>query len=306
MHLIATSLTLPCFLLGLISATQADTFGSGEQTFEIDFVTIGNPGNTGDNSLTRGSVEYSYRISKFEISEDMIDKANVQTFLEGDALAITKHSRGPNKPATGVSWYEAARFINWLNESTGSRPAYKFDDNNELEFWSPSEVGYNPLNRKRNSLARYVLPDDQEWYKAAYYDPNRDEYFNWPTGSDTTPTAVAGGIEAGTAVYTNFSSVRLAGPADVNFAGGLSPYGTMAQAGNVSEWTESQVGGFRGGSWSTFIGPSSSPGGSTSPVGEFNDLGFRVVSVPEPASITCLSIVCSILLVTNRYSVKNC
>ena len=53
---------------------------------------------------------YTYRIGKFEISEQMIDKANA---LGG--LGITKDTRGPDFPATSVTWYEAARFVNWLN-----------------------------------------------------------------------------------------------------------------------------------------------------------------------------------------------
>ena len=39
------SLTLCC-----ASTTYADTFGSGVNTFGIEFVTIGNPGNTADTT----------------------------------------------------------------------------------------------------------------------------------------------------------------------------------------------------------------------------------------------------------------
>ena len=64
---------------------------------------------------------YSYRMGKFEISEQMIDKANAE-----GGLGITKDTRGLNKPATSVSWNEAATFVNWLNTSTLHTPAYKF------------------------------------------------------------------------------------------------------------------------------------------------------------------------------------
>jgi hypothetical protein len=57
-----------------------DTFGSGANTFHIEFVTIGNPGNAADdvsaNPDFAGSVSYTYRIGKFEVSRDMVDKAN--------------------------------------------------------------------------------------------------------------------------------------------------------------------------------------------------------------------------------------
>src|SRR3954452_9182524 len=56
---------------------SADTFGSGANSFNIDFVTIGNPGNAPDaNPNPAGAVDYTYRIGKYEVSEQMIDKAN--------------------------------------------------------------------------------------------------------------------------------------------------------------------------------------------------------------------------------------
>jgi hypothetical protein len=142
-------------LLTMLTAkcAMADTFGSGVNTFSVDFVTIGNPGNyadtTGDPSPA-GAVPYEYRIGKYEISEQMISKANA---LGG--LGITIDSRGPNKPATSVSWFEAAKFVNWLNTSAGYPAAYKFGPRgiSAFEVWTPSDPGYNPSNLYRNTLA---------------------------------------------------------------------------------------------------------------------------------------------------------
>ena len=208
-------------------------------TFDIEFVTIGNPGNAADttgNPNPAGSVPYTYRMGKFEISEQMIDKANA---LGG--LGITKDTRGPDKPATSVSWNEAARFVNWLNTSTGSTPAYKFaiqpgevgySANANIELWTISDAGYNPNNLYRNSLARYFLPSVDEWYKAAYYDPTSGVYYNYPTGSDSVPD----GIDF--AGDPNFDAVFFDGgsnpePNDITNVGVLSPYGTVGQGGNV-------------------------------------------------------------------------
>jgi hypothetical protein len=133
---------------------RADTFGSGANSFEIDFVSIGNPGNPPDaNPNPAGAVPYSYRIGKYEVSEQMIDKANA---LGG--LGITKDTRGPDYPATSVTWFEAARFVNWLNTSTGSVPAYKFDSGGTFQLWQPSDAGYDSTNLYRNKLATYFLP----------------------------------------------------------------------------------------------------------------------------------------------------
>ena len=176
---------------------------------------------------------YAYRIGKYEISEQMIDKANA---LGG--LGITKDMRGADKPATSVSWFEAAQFVNWINTSTGHTPAYKFDGAGNFHLWAPGDSGYDASNLFRNSLAKYFLPSANQWYKAAYYDPVAGLYWNYPTGSNAPPTPVANGTSPGTAVVMQDPAV---GPADIFQAGGLSPYGTMAQGGNVNEWEETAL-----------------------------------------------------------------
>ena len=297
---------------------MGDTFGSGANTFDVEFVRIGNPGNAADdvsaNPDFAGSVPYTYRIGKFEISEQMIDKANVE-----GGLGITKDTRGPDKPATSVSWNEAARFVNWLNTSTGSTPAYKFalqpgeagySANAFIQLWTISEAGYDPNNLYRNRLAKYFLPSVHEWYKAAYYDPSSSIYFDFPTGSDSAPTAVASGTVAGTAVYGQTFAFAT-GPADITLAGGLSPYGTMGQGGNVYEWEEtdfdlvngssSSSRGFRGGFWLygvTHFPLSSSVRSGTSPSNMFDSVGFRVASIPEPSTIVLFGL--GVLLLGRR------
>jgi formylglycine-generating enzyme required for sulfatase activity len=216
-------------------SAAGDIFGSGANTFEIPFVTIGNPGNPADTTDVpnpTGSVPYSYRIGKYEVPEEAVRKANALSAEAGDPLELTLDARGPNKPATSLSWFEAARFVNWLNTSTGHTPAYKFDDAGNFQLWEPGDAGYNPANLFRDSLARYFLPSADEWYKAAFYDPAMGGYWDYPTGSNDPPTSVPFGTAPGTAVWNRpFEQ----GPADVNLAGGLSPYGTMGQAGNVGE-----------------------------------------------------------------------
>jgi formylglycine-generating enzyme len=275
------------------AGVRADTFGNGTNSFEIAFVTIGNPGNAPDttgNPNPAGSVSYGYRMGKFEISEQMIDKANS---LGG--LGIVKHfTHGADKPANGVSWNEAARFVNWLNTSTGSPPAYKFavqagqggyDANSNIELWDSGDTGFNAANPYRNSLARYFLPSIDEWYKSAYFDPVNNAYFDFPTGSNSTPSSTASGTNLGTAVFNGQM-----GPADVMLAGGLSPYGTMGQGGNAYELEEteydtvnnssSSLRGVRGGYWgSDSLTLSSSNRFSIFPTSTYDSIGFRVASL---------------------------
>ena len=308
------------FLLGLVvavvfsSPAQADTFGSGDNTFEIEFVTIGDPGNAADTTgdpNPAGAVAYTYRMGKYEISEAMIDAANAIAADAGEPLGISHDNRGPNKPATRVSWFEAAEFVNWLNTSKGSTPAYKFDDQGDFQLWEPTDEGYDPDNLFRNTEAHYFLPSADEWYKAAFYDPVTDQYFDFPNGSDTAPIPTAGGTDPNTAVYNS------GGPADIFQSGGTSPSGTVAQSGNVWEWDETAVDlvnddplanrGFRGFAW---FSVSNEPSGLSSsfrhdiqlPSASVGDLGFRIASIfiPEPATVWLAAVGCSALLLRMR------
>jgi len=287
-----------CFASTFTSAAQADPFGSGTNAFDIEFVTIGNPGNADDttgNPNPAGKVDTTYRIGQFEISEDMIDKANT---LGG--LGITHNNRGANKPATSISWFEAARFVNWLNTDSGSTPAYKFDSGGNFQLWQSGDAGYNPNNLYRNSQAQYFLPSVDEWYKAAYYDPIADVYYDYPTGSDSIPDGIdfpsSTTFDAFEAVFVDGENGANSGPNDITNVGLLSPYGTAGQGGNVGEWEEtdfdlvndsnSSVRGIRGGSWATVsVGLVASFRNQRLPMDGGTSLGFRVASIPEPSTL---------------------
>jgi sulfatase modifying factor 1 len=277
------------------------SFGTGANQFNMEFVTIGNPGNAADTTGTpnpAGAVGYTYGIGKFEVSEDMINKFNAS-----QSLQISTDNRGLNKPATDVSWTQAARFVNWLNTSTGGSAAYKFADGNSfthMTAWTASDtLDYDPANPFRSKRAIYVLPSTHEWYKAAYYNPTDSTYYDFANGKNVAPLSVASGTSDNTAVY---SQAWGAGPADVDKAGGLSPYGVMGLSGNVSEWEEDSrffdydtlsFRGIRGGNWRSAANDLRSTfRDADSRAGEDSTVGFRVVTlstgggeVPEPTSM---------------------
>jgi sulfatase modifying factor 1 len=287
------TLILPYLLLHpLLSA-------AGFPGFSMDFVIIGNPGNAADAETEYGAVGRDYRIGKWEVSRRMIDAYNTNS--GGPAINMADMTafggNGTNRPATGVSWNESARFVNWLNTSQGYSPAYKFATggaNDDISLWLPEDPGYNPENPFRNSKASYFLPSEDEWYKAAYYDPDANTgqgaYWDYATGSDSEPTAVTEGTASGTAVFGQAFS---AGPADISNAGGLSPYGTMAQSGNVWEWGESgfmhpndsagESRAMRGGSW-YFLSDNQSSSDRSDLAPSVRDplLGFRIGSEMPP------------------------
>jgi formylglycine-generating enzyme required for sulfatase activity len=256
----------------LVVTTTAPTppvttaFGTGTNQFTIDFVGIGNPGNPND-ATGYGGVSYSYRIGKYTISQNQVDAATRSGLQNVTAGAMTG-----DQPAANISWYEAAAYVNWLNTSKGYAPAYNLTYNNgswSMALWPTTPDGNGNVawtsggtNLYRNANCVYFLPSENEWYKAAYYDPAKNGgsggYWLYPTGSDNAPSPVASGTAAGTAVYNQPGN----GPASVFQAGGLSPYGTMGQGGNVFQWEESawdgnndvsqEFRGIRGGGWNDY------------------------------------------------------
>jgi sulfatase modifying factor 1 len=201
-------------------------------------VTIGNPGNP-NNRNGCGRVPYVYQMGIYDISQNQINaaaNAGLPGMPTGDWTG--------DQPATSITWYQAAAFVNWLNTSEGYAPAYNlsYDENNgySMALWPTNQAWTNGgTNLYRSANCRYFLPSANEWYKAAYYDPSRNRgkggYWLYPTGRDSAPRAVASGTAANTVVY-NQSEAQ--GPASVYEAGGLSPYGTMGQGGNICKWME--------------------------------------------------------------------
>jgi formylglycine-generating enzyme required for sulfatase activity len=227
-----------------------------------------------------------------DVSETMLDDAAA---LSGTNLGGGAWSG--SQPAANVTWYEAAAFVNWLNTSQGYTAAYNLTYSGNtpigITLWTGANIwtlgGSDPF---RNANAHYFLPSENEWYKAAYYSPG-GVYYQYADGSNTAPTAVASGTAAGTAVYNGVASQ----PAAVDQSGGLSPYGTQGQTGNVWQWAEtdysdptnSSDGGrvIRGGYW--FGDPSNVASSGRYyfelPTVTGFPIGFRVASVPEPNSL---------------------
>jgi hypothetical protein len=236
----------------------------------------------------------------YEISQDAIDKATASGMANVTAGAWTG-----NQPAANISWYAAAAFVNFLNTNSGKTAAYDLTFSSgswSMALWS-SEQAWKAggTNLYRNKDAYYFLPSENEWYKAAYYNAAGMNYFRWSTASSSVPTAVASGTNAGTAVYKSLAIV----PAIVSSAGGLSPYGTMGQGGNVVEWNETAQTGlnlsssasrvYRGGHWNSIERPIGNfYRADTIPAMYRDSTGFRVASVasspPAPTTNVILTV----------------
>jgi len=304
------SRTLCGFFIGWIMLAelnaQTQSFGSGSNLLHIDFVTVGNPGNPADavlridppySSQAFGRVDYIYNISKYEISKDMIDKANINGSL---GITYSNLSTQPSHAASNISWFEAAKFVNWLNTSKGYQPAYNFISNSYFGLWDVNKA-VSTNNRYRHKNAYYFLPSVDEYYKAAFYDASINYYWRYSNRMDgdyswTAPTPVPYGTAQNTLVYDQpFPWEGGISIPDIYNEGGLSYYGTMGQSGGVSEWLETSADNVNdninenkkvaGGNWLTdYFNLGKDNMISQYPSLESSDIGFRVASIPEPST----------------------
>jgi formylglycine-generating enzyme len=159
----------------------------------------------------------------------------------------------------------------------------------------------------RDPNAKYFIPNLNEWYKAAYYDPNKlgpgqPGYWIYPTRHDDAPINFLDPAGTNNAnffddVGTGTGGLTIGGMYYRTEVGGFvsspSAYGTCDQGGNVSQWNETSFGGdtrrgSRGGGFPGDFGYLSKwIGGSNYPTAERDAGGFRVASsiVPEPGTL---------------------
>lgn len=99
------------FIICSVASAQlmTETFGTGANQFSIDFVQIGNPGNSPDTTgrpNPTGSVAYTYNLGRYEVHRDAITKANVSGSLGIDMQDMNGYGgNGLNRPATETSDY---------------------------------------------------------------------------------------------------------------------------------------------------------------------------------------------------------
>jgi hypothetical protein len=208
-----------------------------------------------------------------------------------------------DKPVNFVGWYDAIRFANWLHNGQGSGDT----ETGAYTLGTLDAVG-EPLNGAgitRNAGATWFLTSEDEWYKAAYYDPTLSggsgDYWDYATQSNSAPTVATAnsvgdisnpGVNVANynqgadwnSVDGNLTTVGSAGPLSESY------YGTSDQSGNVWEWNEAIISGssrgLRGGGLSNiFGGLLASVREDEFPTAELANMGFRVATVPEPATL---------------------
>lgn len=114
---------------------------------------------------------------------------------------------------------------------------------------------------------RYWIPNKNEWYKAAYYNPVSETYYTYATQNNVQPDAATSdsngdGICASSGNCINFASAAIwneltGNVSTVGTNGDASYYGTYDQNGNVCEWIDDEASirykPYAGGSWASSI-----------------------------------------------------
>ena len=102
------------------------------------------------------------------------------------------NANSANLPVTYVSWGDAARFANWMqnNQPTGAQGPLTTETGAYALNGAVTDAALNAVTR--SLTAAIVIPSEDEWYKAAYYDAT-SSYYNYPTSSNTVPTSALPG-----------------------------------------------------------------------------------------------------------------
>jgi formylglycine-generating enzyme required for sulfatase activity len=299
----------------------------------IDSVLVGNINNANDAATgsVYGAVAYAYQIAKNETTisqyaEFLNAVAKTDTYSLYNTSMTTSYINGiarsgssgsftysvnpgsANKPITYVSWFDAARFTNWLHNGQpgGAQDAASTEDGAYTLLGAMSGV------IAKNGGAKAWIPSESEWYKAAYYDPNMGGagvggYWLHANQSNTMTSNTAGA--AGAANHYDGDYVGYPGAVltevGAYWMNSDSAYGTNDQAGNVWEWNDAVISGssrgLRGGSWSfgaSFLASSYRDGNG--PSNEYYFIGFRVASVPEPTSLVLTMLAGSVMLARRK------
>ena len=124
-----------------------------------------------------------------------------------------------DRPVVGVTWFDAARFINWLGNGQG---------NGSMETGAYTLNGATSGNAvAKNSTATVYIPSEDEWYKAAYYNAANSTYSLYPNGQNSITTGDA-----------NYDGIVGHTTAVGTYSGDASSYGTFDQGGNAWEWND--------------------------------------------------------------------
>ena len=96
---------------------------SAAASVTIDYVSVGNPGNAADPATGSlyGAVDHAYQIGKYEVTNAQYGEfLNAKGQSNANDIYNTVTTALANHPVVYVSWYDAARFANWMMNGQGN------------------------------------------------------------------------------------------------------------------------------------------------------------------------------------------
>jgi formylglycine-generating enzyme required for sulfatase activity len=304
-----------------LAALACLPFGSIASAEAIQWVTVGDPGNTADTTGApnpAGAVLTSFQIMKYEFTNQQyadflnsvaatdtysLYSARMGSFASGGitqsgSSGSYTYAVKPNmgdKPVNFVSWFDAARVSNWLMNGASSSSS---TETGAYTLVGGQTTGTAPA---MNSGATFYIPTEDQWYKAAYYKGGSTNagYWDYATQSDIAPTAVTAdstgiGSAGSTGNFANYDytadwNSQNGNVTTVGTNGGPSAYGAFDMSGNLREWTgaNGSLLPLRGGCWDTSAPDlSSSSSLIRDPSADSACRGFRLASaVSAPSSV---------------------
>ena len=288
----------------------------------IETVTVGNPGNTGDPIQFQGvfgAVSYVFAIGKHEVAAGHytaflnavaatdrygLYDTRMWTHVQGCKIERTgspgsyAYSVAPdwaNRPVNFISWGDAARFANWLHNGQPAGTTDLSTTEDGSYFLNGKQTDWDLEGVVREPDATWVIPTENEWYKAAYYDGATGIYWGFPTGTNSGMSSFLVDPDPGNnATFRPFNGTHTIGPPYYRTEVGAhensaSAYGAFDMEGNVMEFNETVPGpdlrGIRGGSW---IGDLVGKWGRIMDMhssDEYSDLGFRVATLRSAVGV---------------------
>jgi len=244
----------------------------------VAFLNSVDPNGTNPNSIYSSSMGSSINGGiSFNAGAGAGSKYSVKAGAPTGAPAGTSYG---SMPVNFVTWFSAARFVNWLNNgATGT-------SSTESGAYTLANAVSGPIVA-RNPGAQVFLPSANEWYKAAFF--NGSSYTTYATNSNSLPTAQVTIFSlANSGNFSNATTMPVNAGSYVNSA---SAYGMYDMFGNVGEMTDSA------GAGNNFVsvggGYAAIPSAWTATAAQNFRLstapnvshGFRVAAVPEPGTI---------------------
>lgn len=245
---------------------------------QIEWVTVGDPGNPAypggfDIILAgRGSVDYTFRVSRTEIMAgqwiqfvnlfgtmndelgDMLRTDLWPAFRDpsydgpGQWYIFLPNPDHPELSPVGITWRQAAMFCNWMHNGCTDDPESLIDGVYDVSTFSRNDDNTFNDQDTHHPDARYWIVTLDEYLKAAYYDPDKNGqgpgWWEYGYSSDEPPVYGVPGVGDVGRELSNEELIDLSGTINMSwlplgiYPYAQSPWGLLDVLGGNTDFVE--------------------------------------------------------------------